>query len=219
MREEPEGRRRRLAGWFDTRAGTVGLLIAVVLLTQAGLVYVAVDQIGSSDEPLVVQPAQNVQSPRSPISVEADPQHRVPAPAATRVTGAVEAETPAETGVDLARQRAEPQGVAPPLTGDEPPAADDVRPSASETDTSPPPEQAADEAPESVPGDTPARTSEPDSSDPEDAEQDEADEPGEQHPGHGPDGDGPPGQQDDGTEDTDDADDQPGGQGKGRPGN
>lgn len=129
--EEPEGR-RRLAWWFDRRAGTVGMLIAAVLVTQAGLVYVAVDQIGSSDEPIVVQPAQSSQSPPSPLSVEADPPHRVPAPAATRVTEAVEAETPEaetpeQTGVDLAAERAQPQGVAPPLTGDEPPSSE-VRP-------------------------------------------------------------------------------------------
>ncbi|MBW3562120.1 MAG: hypothetical protein KY437_06440 [Actinobacteria bacterium] len=117
--EEREERRRRFAWWFDRRAGTVGLLIAAVLLTQAGLVYVAVDQIGSNDEPMVVQPAQSSRSPSSPISVDADRQHRVPAPAATRVTETLEAETPDETGVDLAAERAQPRGVAPPLTGNE----------------------------------------------------------------------------------------------------
>lgn len=157
--EEPEGRRGRLAWWFDRRAGTVGMLIAAVLLTQAGLVYVAVDQIGSSDEPMVIQPAQSSQSSRSPISVEADPPHRVPAPAATRVTEAVEAETPEETGVDLAAERAQPQGVAPPLTGDEPPSSD-VGPGSN------------DPAPADTPANTPAddRTTEPGS---------ERDEPGE----------------------------------------
>lgn len=123
-REEPERRPQRLAGSFGRGAGTVAMLIAAVLLTQAGLVYVAVDQIGSSDEPMVIQPAQSPQSPRSPISVEADPRHRLPAPVATRVTDTVEAESPEETGVDLAAERAQPQGIAPPFTGTQPPSGD-----------------------------------------------------------------------------------------------
>lgn len=164
--EEQEGGRRRLAWWFDRRAGTVGMLIAAVLLTQAGLVYVAVDQIGSSDDPIVVQPAQSSQSPRSPISVEADPPHRVPAPAATRVTEMVEAETPEETGVDLAAERAQPQGVAPPLTGDEPPSSD-VR--------SEPDEPAPAEAPADTPADDGTTDPSPERAEPSEAASDASD--------------------------------------------
>lgn len=200
--EEPVGRRGRLGWWFDRRAGTVGMLIAAVLLTQAGLVYVAVDQIGSSDEPMVIQPAQSSQSPRSPISVEADPPARVPAPAATRVTETVEAETPEETGVDLAAERAQPRGVAPPLTGNEPPSGDVRRP---EPDDPAPVDTPADTAADDGttdpgPGRTEPSEASSDASDPHEHQDGSAEPPADDHDtqhgrhGHGADDHEPPGQ-------------------------
>lgn len=194
--EEPEGGRRLLAGWFDRRAGTVGMLIAAVLLTQAGLVYVAVDQIGSSDEPMVVQPAQNSRSPRSPISVDANPQHQAPAPAATRVAETVEAETPDETGADLATERAQPQGVAPPQTGNERPS-NEARP-----EPSGPADTPAGQDPQTDPGPDRAAPSETasDASDPHEHQDRSAEPPAEdretQHGrhGHGAQDHEPPGQ-------------------------
>lgn len=226
--EEPEGRRRRLAGWFDRRAGTVGLLIAAVLLTQAGLVYVAVDQIGSSDEPMVVQPAQSSRSPRSPISVDAEPQHKVPAPAATRVTETVEAETPSETpsetpdetGVDLAAERAQPQGVAPPLTGNERPS-DESRPEQSRP--AEPAGTPASQEPQTDPGSESAEPSEAasDAGDPHDHQDGSSEPPAEdqetQHGrhGHGAQDHEPPGQ---GGENPGASDEDKGDKGKGNGG-
>lgn len=167
----------------------VATLIAMVLITQAGLVYVAVDQIDTSSSESVIQPARRAPDARPPISVDAEDaeEGRVPTPSASRSPAEVPSEQtepqgpPSETGLDRARERAEPEGVAPPLTGDTPPGRE-ARP------TSPPGTQASDphpgrsEAPASASAsetgatasETPAETA------PE----------GEDHPGQGPDGDG-----------------------------
>lgn len=188
-----ERRRERIAALLSTRMGMVAMLIAVVLVTQAGLVYVAVDQIDTSRSESLIQPARRVSDARPPISVDAEngEDGRVPTPSANRSPAEAssdEAEPqgpPSETGLERARERAEPEGIAPPLTGNTPPAQE-ARPS------SPPATQAADphpgrsEAPASASAsetgatasETPAETA------PE----------GEDHPGQGPDGDGPQGQ-------------------------
>lgn len=125
MDQRAEERRWRFGGLLDTSAGTVGLLIAVVLLTQAGLVYVAVDQIGTSEQTGVI-PARVDVPPRPPISVDTEQRENAPARGATRDVVEVQGPEgqPVDPGLDRARDRARPQGVAPPLTGSEPPAAD-----------------------------------------------------------------------------------------------
>lgn len=206
MDEGAEDRRRRFVGLINTRVGSIGLLIAIVLITQAGLVYVAVDQIGgSTEEARLIQPAGGVGTPRAPISVDAGDDEPVEAPAATRAPEVVEAEGPPPvTGTELARERAEPQGVAPPLTGSEPPAGD--------ASSSPPPDHAAEPAHEVPPGPPDSAPPSEGSENPDETEsgtesgsETESEEP---HPGRGPEGDGPPGQ---------DSEEQPG-NGKGRDG-
>lgn len=168
--QEAEKRRGRFAGLLRTGAGTVGLLIAIVLLAQAGLVYVAVDQIGTGDETTIV-PARSDPSPRAPISVDAEERERATAPTATRTVVEVEQSEgpPSETGLDRAAERADPQGVAPPLTGDEPPAdGRDEAPTAPaqaaaepEAESPGASEQAASESPSEAPASEDASTAPP----------------------------------------------------------
>ena len=186
-------RRERIAALLSTRVGMVATLIAMVLVTQAGLVYVAVDQIDTSRSEPLIQPARRASDARPPISVDAedDQTGRVPTPSANRSPAELPSEQaepqgpPSETGLDRARERAEPEGVAPPVTGNTPPAQE-ARPSSPPATQAPDPHPGRAEAPASASAsetgatasETPAETA------PE----------GEGHPGQGPDGDGPPGQ-------------------------
>lgn len=195
--EDDEGlrarRRQRIAALLSTRMGMVAMLIAMVLLTQAGLVYVAVDQIDTSRSGSIIQPARRAPDARPPISVDAedDEDGRVPTPSANRSPAEVPSEQtepqgpPSETGLDRARERAEPEGVAPPLTGDTPPARE-ARPTAPHGTQESDPHPGRSEAPASASAsETGATASEaPAETAPE----------GEDHPGHGPDGDGPSGE-------------------------
>lgn len=134
MREEPGGRHWRVAGFLDTRYGTVALLITIVLLAQAGLVYVAVDQISTSDEPTLVQPANGTRPAAPPISVDASDRTEPSAPAAERRVqtldvgeSAEESSEEAQGGRDVAAERRPTSTpTAPP---EEVPAAEPAQPS------------------------------------------------------------------------------------------
>lgn len=228
-------RREGLAAALSSRTASVVLLIFVVLATQAGFVYVAVDQIGTATEPgVVVQPRRGLPSSRPPISVDAEDGRRIPAPTLTRAPGTLQAEVedvgdaedaeevgrvdrrPTETGLDRARERRPARGVAPPLTGQDPPRRDPSdQPAEGPSDAPEPPPSPAPEPSEAEP---PGSEPPDDRRDPH-GHRDRSGESPSENPGgqHGPDGHDPHDHEPPGlSDDHPGAGDQPRGQGEAR---